>query len=245
MNDAIYRLGTISVYGFGVLATISFLWGSFVFYKKAVSSHLDEFHILDGVVMSAFWAFMVGRLSYVILNLDIFWNRFSRVFLFSNFPGIDKWGVLVGIFLGAFWTVRRVKGKVFDWFDLISLGISSGIAILFAGLSALRFSWQYLVLSLIYLLFFIFSWGAEDKYRTFGWYKGNKTSSRSGLITGLSISVWGMLSILEESFFNNMDFNKVMWGILLIVGGMVLVYIRSGRTVSEDIKIIFKNGRKK
>ncbi len=244
MNDAIYRIGTISIYGFGLLATLSFLWGSFVFYKKAIGSHVEEFHILDGVVMSAFWAFIIGRLSFVVLNIGTFWNHFSRIFLFSNFPGIDKWGVIIGVFLGAYWTIRRVKAKWLDWFDLISLGISAGISIFFAGLSILTFSWQYTVLALIYLFIFVFGWGAEEKYRTYAWYKSNKTSAKSGLITGLSCSAWGIVSILEKFIFGKMNLLEILWGSLLFVAGIVLVYIRSGRTVNEDIKIIFKHGRK-
>jgi len=30
----------------------------------------------------------------------------------------------------------------------------------------------------------------------------------------------------------------------VVCGGLVLVYIRSGRTVSDDIKIVFKHGKK-
>ncbi len=244
MNDVVYRFGSISIYGFGLLVAFAFLWGSFVFYKKAVESHLEEFHILDGVVMSAFWAFIVGRFFFVILNLDTFWNHFSRIFLFSNFPGIDRWGVMVGIYLGAYWTIRRVRAKVLDWFDLISLGISSGISIFYAGVSVFNFSWQYFLISIIYLLVFLALWGAEDKYRTFNWYKSNKTSARSGLIAGFSLSFWGIVSILEKWLIAGINTGEIIWGGILFVGGIVLVYIRSGRTVTEDIKIILKHGRK-
>ncbi|KKT40136.1 hypothetical protein A3K29_04520 [Candidatus Collierbacteria bacterium RIFOXYB2_FULL_46_14] len=244
MNDAIYRIGDIAIYGFGLLATLSFLWGSFVFYKKAVESHLEEFHILDGVVMSAFWAFIVGRLTFVILNLPTFWGHFSRVFLFSNYPGIDRWGVMAGVYLGVFLTVRRYKAKAMDWFDFVSLGILSGVAIFHAGLSLLTYSWQYGVLGVIYLVIFGVGWDAELKYRTYSWYKSNKTSAKSGLITGFSLSAGGVLYLVERLMFRGFDLTVCLWSTFLFVGGMVLVYIRSGRTASEDIKIILKHGRK-
>ncbi|HCQ31124.1 TPA: hypothetical protein DIU27_01915 [Candidatus Collierbacteria bacterium] len=245
MNDAIYRIGNISIYGFGLLATISFLWGSFVFFKKAIDSHFEEFHVLDGIVMSAFWAFIVGRLSFVMLNITTFWDHLPRIFLFSNFPGIDKWGVILGAYLGIFWTARRVRAKFMDWFDLASLGILAGTAVFFAGLACLAYSWQYGLFACAYLLVFILAWNAEDKYRTFGWYKSNKTSSRSGLITGLTISTWGLLSLVETLLvFRQFSIGSNLWSVFLFVGGIVLVYIRSGRTATEDIKIIFKHGRK-
>lgn len=244
MNDTIIRIGNFSMYGFGLLATFAFLWGSFAFYKKAVQSHFEEMHILDGVVVGAFWAFIVGRLSYVVLNYQIFWNHLPRIFLFSNFPGIDRWGVLLGLFLGVFWTVRRVKGKVIDWFDLVALGVSAGQSVFFAGLSLISLTWQYALVSFLFLLFFCWLWGVEERYRTFAWYKANKTSAKSGFILGFSLAVWGMIYFLEHVLVKGVGFWQTGWSASLFVGGLVLVYIRSGRTVTEDIKSIFKHGRK-
>ncbi|PIP86016.1 hypothetical protein COW83_01125 [Candidatus Collierbacteria bacterium CG22_combo_CG10-13_8_21_14_all_43_12] len=244
MNDAIYRIGDIIVYRFGLLAILSFLWGSFVFYKKAVESHLEEFYVLDGVVLSAFWAFIVGRLVYVILNINTFGNHLPRIFLFSNFPGIERWGVIIGIYLGFFWVARRFKGKIYDWFDFVSLGIMSGTAVFYTGLLYFVRSWQYGLLGVIYLLIFIVGWDAESKYRTYSWYKSNKTSARSGLITGFSISIGGLLYLGERWMLGQFNLPNGVWGTVLFVGGIVLVYIRSGRTVAEDIKIVLKHGRK-
>ncbi len=244
MNDTIFSLGNFSLYGFGLLSTFAFLWGSFVFYKKAVESHFEEMHILDGVVVGAFWAFIMGRLSYVILNYQTFWNHLPRIFLFSNFPGIDRWGVLLGVFLGVLWTVRRVKGKAMNWFDLVALGVTAGMSVFFAGLSLISLSWQYGLVSFLLLLFFSWFWGAEEKYRTFGWYKANKTSAKSGFIFGFSLSLWGVVYLLERILVKRFGLWEALWSLCLFVGGLVLVYIRSGRTVAEDIKTIFKYGRK-
>ncbi len=244
MNDTIFKLGNFSLYGFGLLSTLAFLWGSFVFYKKAVESHFEEMHILDGVVVGAFWAFIMGRLSYVVLNYQTFWNHLPRIFLFSNFPGIDRWGVLLGIFLGVLWTVRRVKGKVMDWFDLVSLGVTAGMSIFFAGLSLVSLSWQFAIVSFLLLFFFLWFWSVEEKYRTFGWYKANKTSAKSGFILGFSLSIWGTAYLVEQILNNGVGLWEAIWSAGLFVGGLVLVYIRSGRTVAEDIKTILKHGRK-
>lgn len=244
MNEAVIRINDISIYGFGLLTVFSFLWGSFVFYKKAVEAHFEDFHILDGIVMSAFWAFIVGRLAYVALNMSTFWNHFPRILLLTNYPGLDRWGAIMGISLGVFFLVRRIKGRFLDWFDLTSLGILSGGAVFLSGLFLLTISWVYLVLALVQLLLFLFFWNVEDKYRTYGWYRGKRTSSRSGLISGFSISFLGLVFIVERLIFKQISLGSVLWGGLLLVGGLVLVYIRSGRTVAEDIKNIFKHGRK-
>lgn len=244
MNDAVLKLGNISIYGFGVLAAFSFLWGSFVFYKKSLESHFDDHFVLDGVVLASFWAVIMGRLAFLILNISTFWNHFWRIFLLSDYPGVNKWGVIAGISLGIYLATRKTKAKFFDWFDFAALGITSGMAVFYSGLSLLSLTWQYFLIAVLMVAFFGIFWKVEDRYRTFSWYRSKKTSARSGLISGLLISCWGLLFVLEMILFSKMNLTNLIGGILLFVGGFVLVYIRSGRTVSEDIKIIFKNGKK-
>lgn len=243
MTDALIKLGGINIYGFGLLAVFSFLWGGFVFYKKAVESHFDDYSILDGIVFSAIWAVVFGRLGFVVKNISEFWNHMGRIFFLGSYPGMDKWGVILGIVLGIFLIVKKFKARFFDWFDFVSLGITSGMAVFYAGMAMLSGYWQLVVISVLLLVAFIILWRMEDNYRTFSWYRGKKTSARSGFIGGTLISIWGFSAIIENILFRSVSLVAILWGIFLFVGGLVLVYIRSGRTVSEDIKIIFKNGK--
>lgn len=244
MNEAIIRINNIPVYGFGLLAVIAYLWGSFVFFKKANESHFENRSILDSVVLSAFWGFIVGRVVFAILNIGIFWDHLSRLFLLTNYPGLDRFGVILGIAFGLWLCLRKIKVKFMDWFDLTALGISAGTAIFLAGLAILAFMWQYIVLALMYLLVFIYFWNVEERYRTFVWYRGNKTSARSGFVAGFSISLWGLLFLVEKIMIGNYFWTVGLWSGILFVGGLVLVYIRSGRTAMEDLKNILKNGKK-
>lgn len=244
MNEAILRINSIPVYGFGLLAVFAFLWGSFVFYKKATESHFEDKLILDSVVLSAFWGFILGRIVFAVLNMGMFWNHWTRLFLLSNYPGLDRFGVIAGIALGLWFCLRKIKGKFIDWFDLMAMGISAGTAIFFAGLGILAFMWQFIVFALVYLGIFVYSWNIEGKYRTFDWYRSKKTSARSGFITGFSISLWGGMFLAEKLLTRSFVWQAGVWAGVVFVGGLVLVYIRSGRTVAEDIKIIFKHGKK-
>ena len=114
----------------------------------------------------------------------------------TNYPGMDQYGVVIGIALGTWLCVRKNKGKFFDWFDFIALGVSSGTSVFLAGLSILAFVWQYIVLAFMYLFVFIYFWNIEGKYRTFEWYRNKKTSAKSGFITGFSLTMWGILFLL-------------------------------------------------
>ena len=244
MNEAIIRINNIPVYGFGLLAVIAYLWGSFIFFKKANESHFENRSILDSVVLSAFWGFIIGRIVFAILNIGMFWNHLPRLFLLTNYPGLDRFGVILGIAFGLWLCLRKIKVKFMDWFDLTTLGISAGTAIFLAGLAILAFMWQYIVLALIYLLVFIYFWNVEERYRTFAWYRNNKTSARSGFVAGFSISLWGLLFLTEKILTGNYFWTVGLWSGILFVGGLVLVYIRSGRTITEDLKNILKNGKK-
>jgi hypothetical protein len=244
MNEAIIRINNIPIYGFGILAVLSFLWASFVFYKKSTESHLEDRVILDSVVLSAFWGFIVGRVAFAALNMGLYWNHWSRLFLLTNYPGLDRFGVIVGMGLGLWLCLRKIKGRFLDWFDLMALGISAGSAIFLAGLAILAFMWQFIALAVLYLLVFIYFWNIEARYRTFGWYRNKKTSAKSGLITGFSISLWGILFLAEKLLTASFVWPMGVWGGMMFVGGIVLVYIRSGRTVSEDLKTILKRGKR-
>lgn len=246
MTESVFRLKDIFFYGFGLLTVFSFLWGSFVFYKKAIESHFEDMNILDAIVISAFWAFIGGRIVFGILNWGTFASHLPRIFLITDYPGIDRWGAVMGIALGIGLTIRKIKAHFLDWFDLACLGILGGETIFLTGLLVLTRSFNYLILAILELAFFSLLWQMEDKYRTYGWYRGKRNSARSGLISGFAISFWGVSAGLQQILFKEITNGGVFWAGLLLVGGLILVYIRSGRTVAEDIKNIFKskNGRK-
>lgn len=239
------KIGGISIYGFGLLLIFAYLWGSFVYYKKSKESHFDEFLVLDTVVVAAFWALLVGRLLFSIFNFNVFWNHFGRVFFLTTYPGIDRWGAIFGICFGVFLSVRKSKTKFFDWYDFVSLGITAGMAVVFGGLSILGLSWKYLIEAIYLTLGFSILWRLEGSYRTISWYRNRKTSAKSGFIGGFILSLWGSVNWLELLLNWKMNWWVFLWGFVLFVGGVVLVYIRSGRTAAEDIKIILRHAKHK
>lgn len=244
MNEALIRINNISVYGYGLLTVFSFLWGSFVFYKKSVESHYDEKTVFDSVVLAGFWSFIIGRLVYAVTNLSVFGSHLSRIFLLTNYPGLDRYGAICGLLLGLWLCLRKTKEKFLDWLDFVFLGVSAGTAVFFAGLTIIGFLWQLLLLSFLYLFIFIYFWRIEKKYRTYEWYRFNKTSAKSGFITGFSIAMWGILLGIEKILMGGVGWEDILRSGVLFVGGLVLVYIRSGRVASDDIKNFVKHGKR-
>ncbi len=234
----VVNISGVNIYTLGLFSVIAFLWGSYVFYKKGLSTHFEENSILDVVVVCGFWSFILGRLVYVLENLPIFFKHWSRVFLMADFPGVSRWGVLIGFVLGAMLVIRKKKGKYFDYFDLLALAYFGGMQIFLSLMLLSAFTWQRLALAILHFIFYLIFWRMEEAYRHFAWYRGSKTFARTGLVAGFSISAIGLL------YFVELVINKTLWPSQLILGavlsvlGLVLVYSRSGRILVDDLSVL-------
>jgi hypothetical protein len=234
MGDMLIVSGA-SIYTLGLVSVFCFLWGSFVFFKKSDETHLDQTTIFDIIVLSAFWGFIVGRIGFVIANMEIFYKHWTRIFLLTNFPGINRWGILLGFILGIFIMVKKKKGKYLDYFDLAALGYFSGVSFFLLGLSIISFSWENVVLAVLNFGFFLLFWKLEKSYRLISWYRASKSFAKSGFVSGFSLVAIGTLYLIERAMsrlFGTID----LLSIILIISGLVLVYTRSGRILTEDIK---------
>lgn len=244
MDSILFSISSYSVYSFSLLVVLSFLWGSFVFYKKAIESHFEEVVILDIVVFSAIWSIIFGRLIFFFVNYSVFKDHISRILFLKDYPGFSEWGLVSGMLLGLFLIIRKMKLKYIDLLDLMSLGLLGGLPIFYAGLSLFQFSLKNLIFAIVLGVLFVFFWKAEDDYRTYAWYRNKKTHAKSGFIAGMGGVVFGLKGVISQ-IIGGLNLFNLFCSIGLIVGGLVLVYIRSGRTIKEDLKIFLKYGRKK
>ena len=152
--------------------------------------------------------------------------------------------MLLGVFVGLFLLTKRIKAKYVDWLDLVMLGFSASLPLFFSGLCLIKFSWIYLGIAVVSALLFVYFWMAENNYRTYGWYRNKRTQAKTGFIAGSVILTYGLLNVML-SIITKGSLIDISLSSILIVTGMVLVYIRSGRTVKEDIKNISNYGRKR
>ena len=244
MDEMLFKVNSFAVYSFSLLVVFSFLWGSFIFYKKAIESHFEELPVLDTIVFIGFWSFIWGRVFFFLLNLAVFKDHWIRIFFLKDYPGLNHWGLIAGLLFGLFLSLKNLKTKYVDWLDLVMLGMLGGLPVYFAGLCLVSFTWYNLALAVLLSIAFGFFWKAENDYRTYSWYRYKKTQAKTGFLSGSGLVVFGIVNILVQ-IFGNWSLIEVLLDISLIVAGIVLVYIRSGRTVKEDIKIVSKYGRKK
>lgn len=237
MGDTIILSG-FSIYTLGLVAVFSFLWGSFVFYKKALESHVEENLILDIVVLCSFWSVILGRILYSLLNVGIFYKHWTRIFFLSGYPGVDRWGVVLGLLVGCLLVVRRKKIKYLDLLDNAVLGYFLGVSFFWVGINFVTFYWQSLLIAFFHYLSFLLFWKLEKTYRLISWYRNGKTFAKSGFVSGFGLVLVGFLFILEQLLFKNLVLIESLWVLVLVLGGLALVYIRSGRILVEDIKLL-------
>ena len=245
MEGAVLKIDTVTIYGYCAILALSFLWGAFVAYKKATEAHFEDVQVLDAILSAGFWSVVFGRLSYVLLNYRIFWNNWPRILFLKNYPGLDHWGLLLGIVLAVYLATKNKKQRFFDWFDFAMLGLVGGMSVYFGGVALGTLSLVSVGGAIVSLAMFIYLWRAEKVYRTYDWYKNNKTQAKSGFLSGVALSYYGLTHIVLLLLTPGRALWVVGVNFLLFVGGWVLVYSRSGRNLAEDIKFKRIYGRKK
>jgi hypothetical protein len=248
MEQIILSVEGVTIYTFSAFVLLAFLWSGFVFYKKSVEYRENEEVLFNTVLLAGALSFVGARVGFVLSNLDWFANHLIRVLLMGDYPGMSGWGALVGIFLATMIIARKTKGKIFDLLDLVTLGLSAGIPIVYAANGVLSTEQimvggvmsSGLIKGLLFSLWFVFLWRLEGEYRTFEWYRFRKTQARAGFVTGgflfgLGLVNGGMDLLIGEGLS--------WWQLVLVVAGMMVVYIRSERKLVKDLRLTGKGLR--
>jgi len=259
-GEVVLQLGSSNIYLFSLVVLLAFLWGSFVFYKKANEYHLKEETVLDSILLMGLASFLGARIFYVLTRLDIFANRWARILFIKQYPGMSSLGMVLGILLVLLLLAWKKKENFFDWLDLVALGFSAGLPIVSAGQSFLNNGFKLfkvIPLSILEAVVFtgLFSllWWLEGEYRTFEWYRFRKTQAKSGFVVSLLLFCWTVVKMVGLGISKSMSVERVFFWIGLIVLSVVIMYIRSGRSLKIDTenmgkginKLLIKVKRKK
>ena len=241
MNQVIH-LGWVQLYLFSLIVFFAFLWFGFVFFKKAREYHIEEEVSLNSIMLMGLWGALMARMVFVFKNPDIFVGNWARVLFLKEYAGMDGWGVILGLLIVVFIVVRKTKQKMFDWLDLVSLALAAALPVIEAGRLVIGHGGLLMgvipemgIRAALLLGLFWALWKMEKEYRTFDWYRQNKTQANTGFVTAMLILGYGVFKILMPLLIGV----KGKWGDLLIGLGLVLVggavlYLRSGSRVLED-----------
>jgi len=230
--------GEAKIYLLSAAVLISFLWGAYVFFRKALESYFEETVVFDAILLMAVSSFVWSRLLYAVLTPGFLSGNWLRLFLVAEFPGLSAWGIPVGILSVTALLASKAKDDLFDWWDLSLLGMVSGwslakISVVALMVDSQRIFWKIpvsLLEALLLVVLFWVLWYLEIEYRTFKWYRYRRTEARSGLVTGAA--GLGMALIYGLSMiWRGVNWVGVSIIISIIVASFLIVYTRSGRSL--------------
>lgn len=243
MNEILVTIGRFSVYTLSLSVVLGYFWYSFVVYKKGLEYRYSTECLLDLAIISGIFGWLGSRIGFIILHIPTFQANWLRVFLLSEYPGYDYFGLLLGLLVGVIVLVRRGEIKFYEGLDLVGLGLPGAIAFerlgrVFAGQGTLVFGAPVeLLQTLFFLVIFVWLWRLEAEYRTFEWYRFRKTQARPGFIFGVFLFLSGFL-ILITNIYPKLNSSALGFGLASIAFGVLVVYRQSGRSLAHDVKLL-------
>jgi phosphatidylglycerol:prolipoprotein diacylglycerol transferase len=257
MFPVVLSIGPVVIRSFSVLLVLAFFAAAFVFWRKGKEEYYAEDQLFDGFLLAGIVGFLAARAGYVVFHIETLgWNVLDWI----NFVGVPGMSGTVGlIFAGAYLYhfAREKKWDAFEVMDFWVLGASLGLGLVSIGafLDGVGFGYPttlpwgtifpgllephhpvQLYFALCYLaLFWFLSW-VEYRYRTFHWYRATKKAAETGFLLCIFIIAAAFFSLVLsfmkpatfEVFAINLD---QVASIGFLVLGVLLLYVRSGRTL--------------
>lgn len=237
----------------GVLGILLFMvcwWRGWLFWRQ---EPYQELEVTDVWVRSGLWAFLLGRVGYILTNWSGFEWQFWRWVAFWQYPGWWWWGIAV-IWAGSFWLgALRRKWNAWHLLDIHVIQVS-----LFAtGLSCIwllenvhygavtKLPWGVRGAGFVeprhpVQLYWLLAGGAltfaliwfEKKYRRFEWYRINRETAQPGFVTGVAAVGWAAISaatyLVKPTLLDTWWYVPSIWGgaSCLIVFGVGLLVVK-------------------
>lgn len=257
MLPILFSLGPITFRTLNLFLVLAFLGVAFFYWRKGREEHYDESQLFDGFLLSSLYGFLIGRIGFIILQFAEFGLRpLLWLDIFSH-PGVNLFIGMVGAGIYLYWFALQQRWDEFEITDFWVQALSFGLGIIWLGLffdgSSFGFPtslpWGIvfpgvfekhqplqLYFAIFYLLQFWYLARSEYHYRTYSWYRAGHNTAQTGFLTSLFIAQTGLFSLLM-SFLAPGQF--VVYGVvfdsliyfLMMLAGIALLFIRSGRTL--------------
>ena len=176
------------------ITLLSFIAFIFVYWKEATSEGFGSDKVLDSAFLILLGGILGGKLLFRPITIDYFSHRFLT-------SPIILEGVLIGGGVTAFIVIRRNNWSPWKIGDMIAPALTIFQLILFLGFYLISNNWQYLMLSIIFLLLFIFLIYLKNKkhfgssHRFFELQRINELAFTGGLIA-IYLTVSSVVAIL-------------------------------------------------
>ncbi|MDO5561710.1 MAG: prolipoprotein diacylglyceryl transferase [bacterium] len=243
--------GLFDIYFFNIFLVLAAFLGSFIFWRRLhQNANYKEFIIFDIFLLSIFLGFVGGRFIFILLNWPRFgWNVLSW-FDMIHYPGI---AVIFAIAIAGFscklqlakqkiakleimdyWAQATCFGLIFYSMGLFFAGEHSGyltnsfLGINFPGLAMKNHPLQ-LYNAVFYLGLYIYLNYLEKNYRTYNWYRGNRSSADTGFLVGVFLFASGLYSLITltlgpaQFYWYNFSLDWIIYLLVTFIGGSILL----------------------
>lgn len=129
MYPELLRIGDLTVHSYGLMISLAILVSSIMLYREAPREKINPDHVLEAIVVAAFFGLLGSRILYIILNWQYYSGR-PLLSFFTQFEGLTFYGALFGGVLALyFWGLKRKIGflKIADLLaPYLALGYAFG-----------------------------------------------------------------------------------------------------------------------
>jgi phosphatidylglycerol:prolipoprotein diacylglycerol transferase len=246
-----FELRTLSVF-----LIVAFLTSSFIFWRKGREEHYNEGEFFDGFILATLVGFVAGRVGFIALNYERFGLAVLHWFDIFAYPGING---VIGLLCATVYLYRYAQHNKWDVFEVLDfwvLSLTSGLTLGYIGLffdgtavgraTTLPIGLVFPGLiephhpAQLYAAFFfgiisMYLSRVEYRYRTFEWYRSGKKTAQTGFLVSIFLIATSLfffiVSWVKTPVFSiaGIDLDRIL-ALLAFVGGVILLYTRSGRT---------------
>lgn len=219
----------MSITLFGLSTALGFLVSGYYLWLRAKGENLPEDEIFDIYIVSAIWALVASRAFEVAIRFNEFgWNIIRWLSVFS-LPGLNGLAALLTFLIMVYLAGVKRQWEVWKTWDIF-------LPPLILWQAAISFSFSLPAAAIWILGFGILVW-VEKEYRLWDWFKGHRSSVRTGLVS----AGWLGFEALGISYVALQTKGVVFSGLLFAIGvltSVVVGYRRSGRVFKSDVEIL-------
>jgi phosphatidylglycerol---prolipoprotein diacylglyceryl transferase len=127
MYPELFRIGSLTVHSYGLMMALAILVAALALYREAPREELNPDHILEAIIVAAFFGLIGSRILYIILH----WSYYSTqpfLKILTEFEGLTFYGAMFGGVIAILvWSNRR-KISFMKMADLLAPYLALGYA---------------------------------------------------------------------------------------------------------------------
>lgn len=124
MYPILFKFGPVIIYSYGFFLAFAYLAATYVFWKEAKKQGYQEEKLLDFSVVSLVAAIVGGRIFYILINSQYFFDsgNFKKIFFFWE-GGFAYYGSFILVLFFGTYLIRKWKWSFLQIADIASLAV--------------------------------------------------------------------------------------------------------------------------